>query len=43
MDGSESIKAVQRITVALEAIAAELEKMNKEGITVWGGSTIEEN
>lgn len=34
---------LKKITAALERIATELEKMNKEGITVWGGSTIEEN
>lgn len=36
-------KNVERIAIALEKIADELAHMNKEGITVWGGSTIEEN
>jgi hypothetical protein len=43
MDEFEKIKTVKRIADALEAIAAELKEMNHEGITVWGGSTMEEN
>lgn len=43
MDEFEKFKTIQRIAVALEAIAAQLEHMNHDGITVWGGSTIEEN
>lgn len=39
----DSLSNLTRIISALERIAAALEKMNHEGITVWGGSTIEEN
>lgn len=34
---------LKKIADALETVAAELQRMNTEGITVWGGSTIEEN
>lgn len=34
---------MDNVIAALEKIAAELERINKEGITVWGGSTLEEN
>lgn len=39
----EQIKTIKRIAEALERIANAVEKMNGEGITVWGGSTMEEN
>jgi hypothetical protein len=43
MDEFEKSRTVERIVLALERIGLELEKMNLDGITVWGGSTIEEN
>lgn len=43
MDEFEKLKVIQRIANALEKIASELEKMNHDGVTVWGGSTMEEN
>lgn len=43
MDEFEKIQTVKRIAEALESIATELRIMNIEGITVWGGSTMEEN
>lgn len=36
-------QALLRIVDALEDIARELAKLNHEGVTVWGGSTMEEN
>lgn len=43
MDEFEKLKTIQRIAVALEAIAVELHTMNNEGLTIFGGSTMEEN
>lgn len=43
MDNDEQTKAMNRIAAALEKIASELDHMNHDGITVWGGSTMEEN
>lgn len=43
MDSFEAMKLTERAVVALEAIAIELEKLNKEGVVVFGGTTLEEN
>ena len=39
----DSLVAIKRVADALERIAVALEKLNHEGVTVWGGSTMEEN
>ena len=43
MDEFQKLKQIERIAVALEVIAAELQRLNKEGIVVFGGQTMEEN
>lgn len=39
----ETKAPIVRAAEALERIADALEKLHHEGITVWGGSTMEEN